>query len=534
MPLNVKHYYFLKCFKSYCMKTFCLISLLFIFVNYYSYPQNIIQNYTKISSLTEGFTSYINGDDYLGQGIDYLGDIDNNGYGDFVVGAPKDDDGAYDAGAVYIFLMKENFKIKSVQKISSTSGNLGISLKPSDYFGRSVSVIGDINNDKIIDIAVSAYRDDDGAKDAGAVYIIFLNNDGTAKYCQKISSTVGNLGFQLNANCDFGSYLNPVGDIDGDNVPDLIIGAEKYNLKGAIFIVRLNPNGTVKSTSLITEQTSGFNITLDIDDYFGSAVTTIGDLNKDGHIDLAVSAMNDDDGGTNKGAVYILFLNGDMNIIGYQKISNLEGNFFGLVRNNDLFGASLSGCNDFNQDGFNDLIVGCPSPNYKGRFFILFLLPNGMVKNFIEVGENNPLLTDILSNDDRFSWDLKFVDDINSDNFPELLCAAYKDDDGGTDRGAFYIFSLNKNLYSIKELISNQSILFPNPFSNYLEINSCIITEPITSIKLYDNLGHLIYSNSENVCSKIIIDNDLKNGIYFYVIWTDNHLFNGKIEKLSY
>ena len=58
------------------------------------------------------------------------------------------------------------------------------SLSEKDHFGISISQIGDLDNDGIMDIAVGA--DDDGGQDRGAVYIIFLNDDGTAKSFQKI------------------------------------------------------------------------------------------------------------------------------------------------------------------------------------------------------------------------------------------------------------------------------------------------------------------------------------------------------------
>ena len=61
------------------------------------------------------------------------------------------------------------------------------SLSEKDHFGISISQIGDLDNDGIMDIAVGSYKDDDGGQDRGAIYIIFLNDDGTAKSFQKIS-----------------------------------------------------------------------------------------------------------------------------------------------------------------------------------------------------------------------------------------------------------------------------------------------------------------------------------------------------------
>jgi len=67
-------------------------------------------------------------------------------------------------------------------------------------------------------------------------------------------------------------------------------------------------DGTVKSFQKISDTAGGFTATLDDDDIFGNSVTSIGDIDGDGITDLAVGAEGDDDGGTDKGAVYILFL----------------------------------------------------------------------------------------------------------------------------------------------------------------------------------------------------------------------------------
>ena len=78
-------------------------------------------------------------------------------------------------------------------------------LNNNDHFGISVSQIGDLNNDGVVDIAVGAYKDDDGGQDRGALYIIFLNNDGTVKSFQKISSNNESSWLQNN---DFFIYIS--------------------------------------------------------------------------------------------------------------------------------------------------------------------------------------------------------------------------------------------------------------------------------------------------------------------------------------
>jgi len=363
-----------------------------------------------------------------------------------------------------------------------------------------------------------------------------MNTNGTIKAHQKISNTSGNLGVNLPANSDFGSYIAPLGDIDADGVPDILVTAERYNNKGAAFILKLYPNGTVKSILTIAPGTAGFNGQVDNVDYFGSSAVKIGDINNDGHFDLAIGAMLDDDGGAERGAIWILFLNSDFNVIGYQKISNIDGKFYGLLRNNDMFGASISSCGDFNNDGTNDIIVGSPSPNYKGRFFILFLLPNGQVKNFVEIGENDPVLSGVLDKNDRFSWDVRYINDFNSDGYPEVISAAYMDDDGGTDKGAFYILTLNRDMYSIESVSNKRAVVvYPQPFSSYFNISTNISINQKSAFEVYNSLGKKVFSKSfeleQGRSSQSINTSTWNNGIYFYKILIDNQLYTDIIKK---
>ena len=69
--------------------------------------------------------------------------------------------------------------VSSYQKISKTEGNLFAVLEANDQLGRSVTLLGDVNGDGIQDIAAGALSDDDGGTDRGAVYVIFLDRDGT-------------------------------------------------------------------------------------------------------------------------------------------------------------------------------------------------------------------------------------------------------------------------------------------------------------------------------------------------------------------
>ena len=80
--------------------------------------------------------------------------------------------------------------VKEYQKISDTEGNFEGEIEFRDYFGRDIDDIGDLDGDGINELAVGVYRNDNGGQDRGAVYILFLNKDGTVKEYQKIPNLI--------------------------------------------------------------------------------------------------------------------------------------------------------------------------------------------------------------------------------------------------------------------------------------------------------------------------------------------------------
>jgi len=77
---------------------------------------------------------------------------------------------------------------------------------------------------------------------------------------------------------------------------------------GTTYVLFMNTDGTVSAVQEIGEGVGGGPAALDASDFFGYSVAGIGDLNDDGFGDVAVGAYGDDDGGSARGAVYVLML----------------------------------------------------------------------------------------------------------------------------------------------------------------------------------------------------------------------------------
>ncbi|UCF04731.1 MAG: FG-GAP repeat protein [bacterium] len=339
------------------------------------------------------------------------------------------------------------------QKINDTEGGFTGILDDHDSFGYSVSALGDLDGDGVPDLAASSDRDDDGGADRGAVWILFLNSDGTVKSHQKISSTQGGFTGVIDNSDKFGNGLTALGDLDGDGVTDLAAGAwlddDGGTNRGAVWILFLNSDGTVKSHQKISDTEGGFTGTLNDGDLFGFSIASIGDLDGDGIHDLAVGVYVDDDGGPNRGAVWILFLNSNGMVKAQQKISSTQGGFTGSLDDGDQFGEAVGALGDFDGDGIEDIAVMAAFDDDgvadAGAIWILFLNSDGTVKSHQKISATQGGFTGTLDSGDRFGYGQCSLGDFDCDGVTDMVAGAYRDDDGGMDRGAVWVLFLNNN-----------------------------------------------------------------------------------------
>ena len=139
----------------------------------------------------------------------------------------------------------------------------------------------------------------------------------------------------------------------------------------------MDKDGKVKSQQKIADGAGGFKGDLSDGDQFGSAVANTDDLDGDGINDLAVGANQSDDGGPDRGAVWILFMDKDGKVKSQQKIADGAGGFKGDLSDGEQFGSAVAGIGNLDGKDQPDIAVGAPLDDDggtdKGAVWILFM-----------------------------------------------------------------------------------------------------------------------------------------------------------------
>ena len=222
-----------------------------------------------------------------------------------------------------------------------------------------------------------------------------MNANGSVKSTEEIHGTTTN-GPTLGNGWWFGWSVENVGDIDGDGKNEIAAGAildpSGGDQKGAVNIMFMNDDGSgsVDSTVEINDLTTN-GPTLNNGDRFGYSIANIGDLDGDGFGDLAVGAAYDDgDGGTNRGAVHIMFMGSSGSVKSTVEINDSTANG-PTLGDGDYFGRSIENIGDLDGDGVNDLAVGAGNPVHsstKGSIHIIFMKADGSVKSTVEIDDS--------------------------------------------------------------------------------------------------------------------------------------------------
>jgi hypothetical protein len=509
--------------------------------------------------------------DRFGRSSAALVDLDGDGVPDVAVSSSRDSDGKYGAGAIYILFLDRQGQVTRSQKISTFYGGFASapngagqalpSLIEQDRFGYSLACLGDVDGDGVVDLLVGADGDDDSEGNVlsitsqpgpGAVYILFLNKNGTVKHRQKISNSHGGLAENLIgcsgcvplADMDgFGQSAAALGDYDGDGIPDAMVGAPNAGSGGTLFMLLLHADGTVKAASRISSVLGGFASAAgtgtihNSDAFSGRGLALLGDLDGDSKNEIVVGSY----GADGSGAVWILWLNLDeslgFQVTRKQKISSDGTGFpphftfeitadstgFQMNTGGAQFGHSLASLGDIDGDGIPDLAVSANNLG-SGALYMLTLTSTGTVKNGMKIdpsigGAFAGLAS--LPSGDRFGRSLSALGDVRGDGGFTLVSGA---EGGASKTGDVWLLAFNPNPCAASEtnacqvypaglpflLSSSKSSTFTSSISTTTEASSTSVStskaflEPSTT-EVPRGYSQLYSTSSSLVLSRLVI-----------------------------
>jgi len=398
--------------------------------------------------------------DQAGASVSAAGDVDGDGIDDLIVGATRHDiTGTTDAGATYVIFGGQGLS-GSISLSDVVSGAVrGFRLTAeavNDFAGNRVSALGDVNGDGIDDLIIGAEGNDIAGDRAGAAYVIYGGQNLTGSISLNQIGTANLRGFRLTgeaASDIAGSSVSSAGDVNGDGIDDLIVGAPRNNLSaGAAYVIF---GGQTFASSISFSQVGGavrgFRLTGEAaGDQVGFSVSAAGDVDGDGIGDLIVDAIfNDNAGGANAGATYVIF-GGQAALTGSISLSDVVS---GTVRGFRLTGEaavdrpgiSVSRAGDLDGDGIDDLIVGADLNDAgsadSGAAYVIFggqaltgsislSQVGGAVRGFRLTGE---------AGGDNAGRSVSSAGDLDGDGFDDLIVGAINNDTGGANAGASYV-----------------------------------------------------------------------------------------------
>ncbi|MBY8977381.1 FG-GAP repeat protein [Rhodobacteraceae bacterium NNCM2] len=317
-----------------------------------------------------GFTiNGIQAGDISGWSVSSAGDVNDDGIDDILIGAAfaSRDSGSFVGESYVVFGSGERFEGNiELEDLDGTNGFRLTGRSAFDNFGYAVSDAGDLNGDGIGDIAISApFRTANGEASAGETFVIFGSSAGFGASVS-LASLDGSNGFVIqgeSAEDSIGLSLSGAGDINGDGIDDLLIGAPSSNGSGTGYVVFGSNTGFAAALQLSAlNGANGFAIPgLAVFDRTGDSVSAAGDFNGDGIDDLIIGSSGVTVGGNAyAGAVQIIF-GSDSGFGASFDLASLDGTNGVTLTVDEAFsglGLSVSDIGDFNGDGIDDVVVG--------------------------------------------------------------------------------------------------------------------------------------------------------------------------------
>ncbi len=386
--------------------------------------------------------------DRLGGSVSAAGDVNGDGFSDFILGAAANGEGGYNAGAAYVIFGKaDGIGPLDLADLDPADGFKILGDAAYDRAGLSVSAAGDIDGDGFDDLLVGAPGHDHGAANAGAAYLIFGRQADIGDL--DLASLAADEGIRIAgiAASDYAGYsVSSAGDVDGDGFDDILIGAYgRDGYQGVAYLVFGRPDNIGAIDLAALDPADGFAIVGGAAGAkAGIRVAAAGDLNGDGFGDIAVGADGHDGGGLDAGMVHVIFgRDTGFETVDLADLDPADGFSIQGEAAGDRLGLQVAGAGDVNADGYGDLILGAFNDS-KGEAAGAVYLIFGREAGFGPIDLAGLAAADGIKIAGGAAGDAAGIGaagagDVNGDGFDDLVVGAFLADGGGVDSGAAYV-----------------------------------------------------------------------------------------------
>jgi len=393
--------------------------------------------------------------DSSGHSVSAAGDVNGDGIDDLLIGAFRADPNGSNSGSSYV-VFGRGTAIASTINLSSLDGSTGFRLDgvtASDFSGGSVSAAGDVNGDGIDDLLISAESADPNGSSSGSSYVVFGRSTAFASIIN-LSSLDGSSGFRLDgvSSGEFSGYsVSAAGDVNGDGIDDLLIGAfgadTNGNSSGSSYVVFGRSTAFASTINLSSlDGSSGFRLDGGTTgDRSGRSVSAAGDVNGDGIDDLLIGADSADT--NDSGSSYVVFGRSTAfaSIINLSSLDGSSGFRLDGVAEDDYSGRSVSAAGDVNGDGIDDLLIGAfgadSNGSSSGSSYVVFGRSTAFAAtiNLSSLDGSSGFRLDGVTTDDRSGFSVSAAGDVNGDGIDDLLIGAFRADPNGDYSGTSYV-----------------------------------------------------------------------------------------------
>ncbi|MCB9165329.1 MAG: FG-GAP repeat protein [Flavobacteriales bacterium] len=349
----------------------------------------------------------------FGFSVASAGDVNGDGYSDVIVGARLYDNGQIDEGRV-------NAYYGSATGLNSSASWTVESNQAGASFGWSTASAGDVNGDGYSDVIVGAVNFDNGEINEGRAYVFHGSATG-------LSATPNWTAESDQAYASYGYRVSSAGDVNGDGYSDVIVGAINFDNgqtdEGRAFVYHGSASG-LSATPIWTAESD------QVVAYFGSSVASAGDVNGDGYSDVIVGARDFDNGQADEGRTFVY--HGSASGLSATPNWTAESDQAGAS-----FGSSVSSAGDVNGDGYSDVIVGAYAFDNgqanEGRAYVYHGSASGLSATPNWTAESDQAYA-------YFGWSVHSAGDVNGDGYSDVIVGAPDFDNGQTNEGRAFVY----------------------------------------------------------------------------------------------